>query len=119
MNKEKDAITQDEIKRRKSAKITVLPNMNIFSKNSDKSSSAQLTPSPPLKFKSTSLFAYQELDQFSSFCDNESFPLDILSYVNDNQNINKNRNRKMRSWCLPRLLEKIREFKRSSYLPYM
>ena len=90
MNKEKDAITQDEIKRRKSAKITVLPNMNIFSKNSDKSSSAQLTPSPPLKFKSTSLFAYQELDQFSSFCDNESFPLDILSYVNDNQNINKN-----------------------------
>ena len=93
MNKEKDVITQDEIKRRKSAKITVLPNMNIFSKNlnnSDKSSSAQLTRSPPLKFKSTSLFAYQELDQFSSFCDNESFPLDILSYVNDNQNLNKN-----------------------------
>jgi len=93
MNKEKDAITQDEIKRRKSAKITVLPNMNIFSKNSnnsENSSSAQLTRSPPLKFKSTSLFAYQELDQFSSFCDNESFPLDILSYVNDNQNQNKN-----------------------------
>ena len=93
MNKEKDLITQDEIKRRKSAKITVLPNLKIFSKNSnnsEKSSSAQLTRSPPLTFKSTSLFAYQELDQFSSFCDNESFPVDILSYVNDSQNQNKN-----------------------------
>ena len=95
MNEENNVTTQDEIKRRKSAKITILPNMNIFSKNSnnsDKSSSAQLTRSPPLAFKSTSLFAYQELDKFSSFCDNESFPLDILSYVNDNQNKNSQNN---------------------------
>ena len=33
MNEENNIITQDEIKRRKSAKITVLSNMNIFSKN--------------------------------------------------------------------------------------
>ena len=95
MNEENNIITQDEIKRRKSAKITVLSNMNIFSKNSnnsDKPSSPQLTRSPSLTFKSTSLFAYQELDKFSSFCDNESFPLDILSYVNDNQNKNSQNN---------------------------
>ena len=95
MNEGNNIPIQDEIKRRKSAKITVLPNMNIFSKNSnnsDKSSSSQLTRSPPLTFKSTSLFAYQELDKFSSFCDNESFPLDILSYVNDNQNKNSQNN---------------------------
>jgi len=93
MSKENNNITQEEIKRRKSAKIPIFPNMKIFSKNlnaSEKSSSAQSAHSPPLKFKSTSLFAYQELDKFSSLCDNESFPLDILSYINDNQNLNQN-----------------------------
>ena len=96
MNKkeENNFISLEEIKRRKSAKITVFPEMNIFSKNLNKSNqpTPQLTRSPPLKFKSNSLFAYQELDKFSSFCDNESFPLDILSYLNKNQNQNQNSN---------------------------
>ena len=92
MNKKNNFIKQEEIKRRKSANISAIQK-NIFSKNlnnSDKSSSAQSTLSPPLTFKSNSLFAYQELDKFSSFCDNDSFPLNILSYLNDNQNQNQN-----------------------------
>ena len=66
--------------------------MNIFNKNLNNSgqSPEKLTRSPPLKFKSNSLFAYQEIDKFSSFCDNESFNLDILTYLNQNQNSNKN-----------------------------
>ena len=65
--------------------------MNFFSKNLNNSgqSDSQLTRSPPLKFKSNSLFAYQELDKFSSFCDNESFPLDILTILDETQNQNK------------------------------
>jgi len=93
MNKDNNnIINQEEIKRRKSAKIPFFPK-NIFSKNlsnSEKTSSAQSTMSPPLTFKSNSLFAYQEIDKFSSFCDNETFPIDILSYLNDNQTQNKN-----------------------------
>ena len=96
MNNEKknDNKSQEEIKRRKSAKITNFSEMKMFPKNLDNSSQseAQLAMSPPLKFKSNSLFAYQEIDKFSSFCDNESFPLDILSYLNDNQNQNQNKN---------------------------
>ena len=90
MNNEKKnvIISQEEIKRRKSANVLSFPEIHNFSKNlnSLEQSSSQLTHSPPLKFKSNSLFAYQELDQFSSLCDNESFPLDILNYLNKNQN---------------------------------
>ena len=92
MNKDNNNINQQDFKRRKSAKIPFFP-QNIFSKNvstSEKTSSAQSTLSPPLTFKSNSLFAYQEIDKFSSFCDNETFPLDILSYLNDNQTQNNN-----------------------------
>ena len=77
--------------------------MNIFSKNiknenQSTKSTNHITRSPPLKFKSNCLFAYQELDQFCSFCDNESFPSDILSYLNDqNQNQNSNNNINNRS----------------------
>ena len=90
MNNEKKnvIISQEEIKRRKSANILSFPEIKNISKNLNSSdqSSSQFTHSPPLKFKSNSLFAYQELDQFSSLCDNESFPLDILNYLNDNKN---------------------------------
>ena len=93
MNNEKknDIVSQEEIKRRKSANITTFQEMNNFQKNLNKpnQSAFQLTRSPPLKFKSNSLFAYQELDKFSSFCDNESFPLDILNILNENQNQNE------------------------------
>ena len=93
MNKEtkNEVISQEDIKRRKSAKISVFPEMNFFSKNLNDSgqSDSQVTRSPPLKFKSNSLFAYQELDKFSSFCDNESFPLDILTFLDESQNPNK------------------------------
>ena len=99
MNKEEknNLLSQEEIKRRKSAKISVYPEMNIFSKNLGKvnQSTTSLTRSPPLKFKSNCLFAYQELDKYCSFCDNESFPSDFLSNSNDqNQypNINNNIN---------------------------
>ena len=86
-----EVISQEDIKRRKSAKISVFPEMNFFSKNLNDSgqSDSQVTRSPPLKFKSNSLFAYQELDKFSSFCDNESFPLDILTFLDESQNPNK------------------------------
>ena len=83
-----EIISQEEIKRRKSANIINFPEIKNFSKNLNNSppSSSQFARSPPLKFKSNSLFAYQELDKFSCFCDNESFPLDILCYLNENQN---------------------------------
>ena len=86
-----EVISIEDIKRRKSAKISVLPEMNFFSKNLNNSgqSDSQIARSPPLKFKSNSLFAYQELDKFSSFCDNESFPLDILTFLDESQNQNK------------------------------
>ena len=86
-----EVISKEDIKRRKSAKISVLPEMNFFSKNLNNSgqSDSQIARSPPLKFKSNSLFAYQELDKFSSFCDNESFPLDILTFLDESQNQNK------------------------------
>ena len=86
-----EVISQEDVKRRKSAKISVFPEMNFFSKNLNNSgqSDGQVTRSPPLKFKSNSLFAYQELDKFSSFCDNESFPLDILTFLDETQNQNK------------------------------
>ena len=93
MNSEKknDIISQEEIKRRKSANISIFSEINNFQNNINKSDHSvfQLTRSPPLKFKSNSLFAYQEIDKFSSFCDNESFPLDILNILNDSQNQNK------------------------------
>ena len=91
MKKKNDIVSQEEIKRRKSANITTFQEMNNFQKNLNKpnQSAFQLTRSPPLKFKSNSLFAYQELDKFSSFCDNESFPLDILNILNENQNQNE------------------------------
>ena len=86
-----EAISQEDIKRRKSANSSALPEINIFSKNLNNSgqSNTQIARSPSLKFKSNSLFAYQELDKFSSFCDNESFPLDILTFLDESQNQNK------------------------------
>ena len=93
MNNDKinDFLSQEEIKRRKSANIINFPDIkNNFQKNLNKPNppNSQFARSPPLKFKSNSLFAYQELDKFSSFCDNESFPLDILGCLNENQNQN-------------------------------
>jgi hypothetical protein len=103
MSKEKNKdvnenIQQEEIKRRKSAKN---PEVNVFSENLnniEQSTNNQITHSPTLKFKSTSLFAYQELDKFSSFCDNDSFPLDVLSDLNEKQIQNKRNYNNINNW---------------------
>ena len=93
-DKKNDFISQEEIKRRKSANIINFPEIKNFANNlkNQNSSSSQFTRSPPLKFKSNSLFAYQEIDKFSSLCDNESFPLDILGCLNEDQNHNQGNN---------------------------
>ena len=82
--------SKEDVKRRKSAQINKFPSIDLFANmmsTSFKSTSDLATPQT-LKFKSNSLFAYQELDQFSSFCDNESIPSEFLSDINKNSQLN-------------------------------
>ena len=81
--------SKEEVKRRKSAQINNFPQINYFvnSLNTSYKSTSDLGSAQPI-FKSNSLFAYQELDQFSSFCDDGSFPSEILSEKNKNNQAN-------------------------------
>ena len=81
--------SKEEVKRRKSAQINNFPQINYFVNNLNTSykSTSDLGSAQPI-FKSNSLFAYQELDQFSSFCDDGSFPSEILSEKNKNNQAN-------------------------------
>ena len=80
----------EQIKRRKSA-TTFLQNNSLSQLMTDQTST--LSTTSPLQFTSNSLFAYQEIDKFSSFCDKDSYPLEkILTYLNnknDNQSLNQ------------------------------
>jgi pumilio RNA-binding family len=81
-----------ELKRHKSAKIppeSTILNNSLFKDNSDNGSNNtnSTTCEGLFKIKSNSIFAYQEFDKFSSFCDNESNK-DILSAgQNEKKNI--------------------------------
>ena len=83
-------ISKEEVKRRKSAQINSYSPINIFSNNINTSfkSTSDLVSQQNLNIKSNSLFAYQELDRFSSFCDNESIPSEFLSDINKNSQLN-------------------------------
>lgn len=79
---------QDQIKRRKSCNLVYSTGMagirNLLKDNSDKASAQSTNSSsnyPLLGFNCNSLFAYQENDQYTSLCDNETYPLDILDHV--------------------------------------
>ena len=85
--------SKEEVKRRKSAQINNFPSINpLFNDlNTPYKSSTELNNFQPI-FKSNSLFAYQELDQFSSFCDDGSIQSEFLSEYNKNQNQINNMN---------------------------
>ena len=92
-------LTKEEVKRRKSAQINNIPQINFLLNNLNTSykSTSNLGSPKPL-FNSNSLFAYQELDQFSSFCDDGSIPSELLSEKNKNSqvyNINPNNSTKV------------------------
>ena len=92
-------LTKEEVKRRKSAQINIIPQINFLLNNLNTSykSTSNLGSPKPL-FNSNSLFAYQELDQFSSFCDDGSIPSELLSEKNKNSqvyNINPNNSTKV------------------------
>ncbi len=86
-----------EVKRHKSAIIPPGPlalNNNLFGDNSDnESNNTNLTTCEGLfKLKSNSLFAYQEFDKYSSFCDNDSNIDNKISFKDNYQkdiNFNK------------------------------
>ena len=81
--------TNEEVKRRKSAQINNFPQINFLENNintSHKSTSNLGSPIPLIN--SNSLFAYQELDQFSSFCDDGSVPSELLSKKKENSQLN-------------------------------
>ena len=91
--------TKEEVKRRKSAQINNFPLINFLVNNLNTSykSTSELENQQPL-FNSNSLFAYQELDQFSSFCDEGSIPSELISEKNKNgqaNNINLNNSTKL------------------------
>ena len=96
---EKIISSTEDTKRRKSAQINNFPSINPLFKNLNTSykSTSDLCSDQPL-FKSNSLFAYQELDQFSSFCDDGSIQSELLSDYNKNKsqinNINNNNSTK-------------------------
>ena len=92
-------LTKEEVKRRKSAQINNFPQINYLVNNLNTSykSTSNLGSPKPL-FNSNSLFAYQELDQFSSFCDDGSIPSELLSEKKKNSivnNINLNNSTKL------------------------
>ena len=99
MNPKNILLTKEEVKRRKSAQINNIPQINFLVNNLNTSykSTSNLGSPKPL-FNSNSLFAYQELDQFSSFCDDGSIPSELLSEKNKNSqvyNINPNNSTKV------------------------
>ena len=84
-----------EIKGHKSAQIppdSTTLNNSLFKDNSDNGSNSNNTNSTTcegmFKLKSNSLFAYQEFDKFSSFCDNESNNDSLHMSQNDKKIIN-------------------------------
>ena len=86
--------SKEEVKRRKSAQINSFPSINSIYNNLNTSykSTSDLCSAQPV-FKSNSLFAYQELDQFSSFCDDVSNKSEFFSEFHKNsQNNNLNNN---------------------------
>ena len=82
-------LSQEDVKRRRSAQINSFPQINLILNNLSTSykSTSNLASAEPM-FKSNSLFAYQELDQFSSFCDDGSIQSKLLSSQNNNMNNN-------------------------------
>ena len=82
-------LSQEDVKRRRSAQINSFPPINLLLNNLSTSykSTSNLASAEPM-FKSNSLFAYQELDQFSSFCDDGSIQSKLLSSQNNNMNNN-------------------------------
>ena len=83
-----------EVKRHKSAIIPPGPAvLNNFSFKDNSTTGSNKTNSTLgeclFKLKSNSIFAYQEFDKFSSFCDNESNRDNILMKENSQKNINK------------------------------
>ena len=82
-------LSQEDVKRRRSAQINSFPPINLILNNLSTSykSTSNLASAEPM-FKSNSLFAYQELDQFSSFCDDGSIQSKLLSSQNNNMNNN-------------------------------
>ena len=87
--------SKEEGKRRKSAQINNFPSISSIQNNLNTSykSTSDLCNEQPV-FNSNSLFAYQELDQFSSFCDDASnksgFLSDFYKKGQNNNNINNN-----------------------------
>ena len=86
-------LSQEDVKRRRSAQINSFPPINLLLNNLSTSykSTSNLASAEPM-FKSNSLFAYQELDQFSSFCDDGSIQSKLLSSQNNNMNNMNNNN---------------------------
>ena len=89
MNPKNILLTKEEVKRRKSAQINNIPQINFLVNilNTSYKSTSNLGSPKPL-FNSNSLFAYQELDQFSSFCDDGSIPSELLSKKKENSQLN-------------------------------
>ena len=79
MNPKNFPLSQEEVKRRRSAQINSFPPINLLLNNlgSSYKSTTNLASAEPI-FKSNSLFAYQELDKFSSFCDDGSIQSELL-----------------------------------------
>ena len=80
-------ISKEDVKRRKSAKINSFPSINMLYNNLNTSykSTSDLAKAQPV-IKSNSLFAYQELDEFSSFCDDSN--KEILQLTNNSTKMN-------------------------------
>ena len=95
MLQENSISSKEEGKRRKSAQINNFPSISSIQNNLNTSykSTSDLCNEQPI-FNSNSLFAYQELDQFSSFCDDYSnkseFLSDFYKKGQNNNNINNN-----------------------------
>ena len=95
-----EVLSKEEVKRRKSAQINNFPsiNINLNNLNTSYKSTSDLSNAQPI-FKSNSLFAYQEFDRFSSFCDDNSIQSELLSDKNKKNslinNINNNNSTKL------------------------
>lgn len=85
-----------EVKRHKSAIIPPGPDVNnyILKDNSSTESNKTISTNEDgvFKLKSNSIFAYQEFDKFSSFCDNETNKVNLLdkeNYKKSTNNLNE------------------------------
>ena len=81
-----------EVKRHKSAIIPPGPDVNnyILKDNSSTESNKTISTNEDgvFKLKSNSIFAYQEFDKFSSFCDNETNKVNLLDKENNKKSTN-------------------------------